>query len=658
MDEIEAGPPLFILSFRQRDELAEQAARAGWRVVAARRRDGVEWRLLASGAAVAVIDARGAIADGLAATRDLGEPVAANGGALLAMVSRGDVGEIAAFFEAGATHFLASPATELEFVQALRFAARHAERMTGGWRAARGREMLGWRCDPAGGAVRLTPALAARLGRDDHLTPRQLIRSLDASERHVALAAMRRLGVRGATAFAHDLPPFGRVVEHLQRDPATGAIDSLIEPLGTPPDAAAQMRTAWAGKPDAAAARRWLAERGGEGAGTTSVLLVALTRFDIVNLAYGRAAGDAILRTALRRIEEVARALFGADAVVARVAGSQFLLGIADAGDRAALAASRIADALGRPFAVDGAVALLGSRIGIAEQAATEDVAALLRRASEALAQATASDGATVSVAGSDGGAPADLLAIDLHHALERGEIEVRFQPQVAVATGRIEGVEALARWDHPRLGALGAETLFAAAERADLGIALSDHLQQLALGTAAAWRGTLATLRLSINLTAADLARADFAELFLARVAASGFPLARLTVEITETGLIADLGAAASFLSALRAVGCRVAIDDFGTGYSSLAYLKALPLDYLKVDKAMTQDIAGSARDRVVVRGVIDMARSLALGVIAEGVETRAQLDLLAQEGCNYYQGFLCAGALDETALAALVEG
>lgn len=124
-----------------------------------------------------------------------------------------------------------------------------------------------------------------------------------------------------------------------------------------------------------------------------------------------------------------------------------------------------------------------------------------------------------------------------------------------------------------------------------------------------------------------------------------SGFPRQRLTVEITESGLIRDLGPAATLLADLRAGGCRVAIDDFGTGYSSLAYLKALPLDYLKIDSKLAQDIAGSTRDRIVVRGVIDMARALGLAVIAEGVETEEQLSLLAREGCNYYQGFLCSG-------------
>ena len=248
-------------------------------------------------------------------------------------------------------------------------------------------------------------------------------------------------------------------------------------------------------------------------------------------------------------------------------------------------------------------------------------------------------------------------LVVDLRRGIARGEIDVLFQPQVALKSGTIVGVEALARWEHPRLGAIGAEPLFAAAERAGLGPALSAHVQALALSRAAAWPGSLSALRLSVNVTAQDLGRADFAGVFLGRVQASGFPVARVTAEITETGLIAELEQAAARLETLRAAGCRVAIDDFGTGYSSLAYLKALPLDYLKIDRALSQDIAGSARDRAVVRGVIGIARALGLAVIAEGVETAEQRDLLAAEGCDLYQGFLCAEAVDVDALARLVE-
>ena len=140
-----------------------------------------------------------------------------------------------------------------------------------------------------------------------------------------------------------------------------------------------------------------------------------------------------------------------------------------------------------------------------------------------------------------------------------------------------------------------------------------------------------------------------------LRMVDGSGFPRSRLTVEITESGLIEDIGAASALLRALRAEGLAVAIDDFGTGYSSLAYLKNLPLDYLKIDSGLAQDIAGTARDRIIVRGVIHMAKSLGLKVIAEGVETEQQLDLLAREGCDFYQGFLRSAGISSADLVSL---
>ncbi|MDR6853384.1 diguanylate cyclase (GGDEF)-like protein [Sphingomonas sp. BE123] len=640
--------PLFLLSFRQRDELAGLAARAGWRVVAARRGEGADRRFLASGAAVAVVDARGSVADGLAAVRALAGQVSAAGGALLVLVSRGDAGRLGEFYDAGATQFLASPMREVEFVQALRFAARHARRVAGDAGAApMAGEPLGWRYDPALRSLQLTPALAAMLDLAPAPSLRALLTRVEARDRGAMRAALARLrdGIQ-ATAFAHDLPGAGRVVEHLQRDARTGRIHALIERLGEV-DAGAVVRDVLTGVRDEAGMRRWIARRLDDGV-TVAVVLVTLGRFDMVNTSYGRDAGDAVLRAASTRIGEAARAALGRRAVVARMGGAEFLVAAegADATQLAAAAAA-IADAMARPFVIGDAIAPVGARVATAIARTGDDAAALLRRAGDALS----------GTAQPDGAAPVERLALDLRRAMEAGEIELRLQPQVAVATGAIVGVEALARWRHPQHGEVGAETLFAAAACAELEVALSEHVQRLALAQAARWPAALRPLRLSVNVTAADVARAGFADLFLDWVDSSGFPRSRLTVEITEGGLIDDLGEASRLLSELRAAGCRVAIDDFGTGYSSLAYLKALPLDYLKVDRKLTQDITGSARDRIVVRGVIDMARSLGLTVIAEGVETPEQLDLLAKEGCQYYQGYLCAEPLTLPELLALVE-
>jgi EAL domain-containing protein (putative c-di-GMP-specific phosphodiesterase class I)/DNA-binding response OmpR family regulator len=650
---------LFILSFRQRDELAALAAGAGWQVVAARRAAGAERRFLSSGAAVAVIDARGAVADGLAATRALSDTIEANGGALLVLVSRGDIAMLGDFHDAGATHFLASPSSEAEFLQMLRFAARHAERLAGEWRHGSRKRELGWRYDPASGAARLAPALAELLGLDEQADVATLLRRIDRPERGTAIAALRRLSTgRPVTAFAHDMVGHGRVVQHLQLDPESGRIDAVVEMLGAVPMPEQGLDEALGDGRDGAAARGWINRQlDAPGDVPLFAMMIALNRFDVINTAYGRTAGDHLLRATSGRIADVVDDLLGKQARAARLGGSSFLVAARAERGRVDLVAERVARELARPFVVGESIAVLGCRIGLAEATSGDDAASLLRRASEALADARDSDSATMRVAGQDGGdGTIDRLSVELHHAIDRREIEILFQPQVSASTGIMLGVEALARWEHGEHGTIGAETLFAAAARADLEIGLSDHIQRLALERAAAWPVTMSGLRLSLNLTAADIARPGFADLFLDRVDASGFPRNRLTVEITESGLIDDLGNAAALLTTLRSAGCRVAIDDFGTGYSSLAYLKALPLDYLKIDKQLAQDITGTARDRVVVRGVIEMARSLGLTVIAEGVETAEQLDLLAKEGCQVYQGFLCSGAVTSVALEELL--
>ncbi|HEY0623840.1 bifunctional diguanylate cyclase/phosphodiesterase, partial [Sphingomonas sp.] len=588
------------------------------------------------------------VEEGLAAARALAGVAAATGGALLALVSRNDSARLGEFYDAGATHFLASPMREAEFVQALRFAARHAERVGGEGPVIVGdAEPLGWRYDPALASIQVTPGLAAMLGLGEAPSVRAMLRRVESGDRRALRAAFGRLrdGL-SATAFAHELEGAGRVVEHLQRDPRTGRVHALIERLGEV-DAGAAVRDALAGVHDGAGVRRWIERRLGDGQ-PVGVVLAALNRFEMVNTAYGRAAGDALLRAASGRLGEAVRELLGRHFVAARIAGAEFVVATEGAAREPLEAvASRMEEALSRPFVIGDEITPLGARTAIALSEPDDNAAALLRRASDALAGNDAPPGAV----------PLDTLAVDLRRAMEAGEIELRFQPQVAVSTGAVAGVEALARWRHAT-GEIGAEMLFAAAARAGLELALSEHVQRLALGQAARWPAALRGLRLSVNVTAADVARINFADLFLDWVDASGFPRGRLTVEITEGGLIGDLSEAARLLAELRTAGCRVAIDDFGTGYSSLAYLKALPLDYLKIDRKLTQDIAGSARDRVVVRGVIDMARSLGLAVVAEGVETQQQLDLLAKEGCQFYQGYLCAEPLTVAELETLVDG
>ncbi|MFT3976154.1 MAG: GGDEF domain-containing phosphodiesterase [Sphingomonas bacterium] len=398
---------------------------------------------------------------------------------------------------------------------------------------------------------------------------------------------------------------------------------------------------------------RFLAAREGEGDGL-AMIVIGLTRFDIVNAAFGRSVGDTLLAAAFARVVDALSGIAPEDRQVARGDGAVVEIALAVDADTLAVIVASIESALARPFDTGDAMVNLGARIGVARGGPAAELPASAR---EALDAARGSDSATVREAARTYAAPLVRLAADLHRAIDRDQIAILFQPQVALASGEITGVEALARWDHPSLGTLGAETLFAAADRADLGAALSEHILMRSLAAASRWPERLRSLRLAVNVTAADVARPDFAARFIAHADESGIARERVTAEITETGLIADLGTAAAALGALREQGARVAIDDFGTGYSSLAYLKALPLDYLKIDRSLTRDIAGSARDRVIVRGVIAMAHALGLATVAEGVETAAERDMLAGEGADLYQGYLCAGPLDSAGLAALVE-
>jgi EAL domain-containing protein (putative c-di-GMP-specific phosphodiesterase class I) len=241
-----------------------------------------------------------------------------------------------------------------------------------------------------------------------------------------------------------------------------------------------------------------------------------------------------------------------------------------------------------------------------------------------------------------------DLLAAVIAHQ----QIAVVFQPQINPVSGEVLGAEALARWDR----VAGAEQLFARAAAAGLSESLSRLVQHKALRAAAAWEGPLRRLRLSVNLLPDEMSSDSYVDWLLDEVRSVGIDPKRVTIEVTESALLSDLDAVAARLERIRQAGLKVALDDFGTGYASLAYLGTLPLDALKIDRGLIVRIGTSERDRIVVRSIFSLARDLGLSVVVEGVESTAQLVLLAEWGCDLYQGFLGAGALDEVELARFV--
>ncbi len=414
-------------------------------------------------------------------------------------------------------------------------------------------------------------------------------------------------------------------------------------------------RDALTGLPGADGARAWLDAAGQ--VGFVQAMQVGLQRLQTVNLAYGKSGGDRALVEVARRIADFVADEMEPDALIARTGGSEFLIVSREATsrDRWTWLAEALGQAISRPLTIDGEAIRLQPRTALIRGLSGEAGADLLDRLDQA--SLSLQRNATRRVLWADGSHPTRghstaSLEADLIGALHRGEIAVLFQPQFDVRSGKLAGAEALARWEHPRFGRIGAETLFAVAERGDLVTQLTEHVAQAALTAARDWA---APLRLSLNVTAEDFALGRFAQIMRRLIATTGFPPQRLTLEITERTLIADFEDCALAIGDLAQAGVRFALDDFGTGFSNFRTLKALPLDALKLDRSLVKDIARDRRDRAIVSAMIAMARALDMTVIAEGVETDDQLDLLRDEGCDTFQGFLRAGPVSASEMAAL---
>jgi diguanylate cyclase len=424
-------------------------------------------------------------------------------------------------------------------------------------------------------------------------------------------------------------------------------------------------RDALTGLPGLAAARARLEDWIGEArpdaqAPRLHALLLAINRFDTVNLAYGEAAGDAALSSVATRLTRCAARELEGPWLATRAGGSNFLLIANEAcsRERWRLFAEQLADDVARPMAMPGAVLRLSPRIALLRGVDQEGAESVLDRLAQTLAAMGPQHGRRLVWADGETSRPgrtAAQLEADLLRAIDENEIEVLFQPQYALPHDRLNGAEALARWNHPRLGSIGAGALFTIAERANHLAPLSRHIARLALRSASGWRGTL---RLSLNITPFELAAPSYAGELLEIVAQSGFAPAQLTVELTEQALIGDVQATADTLARLSEAGVRIALDDFGAGFCNFRYLKLLPLNYLKLDRSMVDGITRDARDLAVFRAMLAMARALELEVIAEGIESEAQRSLIAAEGCAFYQGFLRARPLGGDAFAVLANG
>ena len=376
------------------------------------------------------------------------------------------------------------------------------------------------------------------------------------------------------------------------------------------------------------------------------VMLLGLRRFDTVNLAYGERAGDSALVEIAARILRFADDEFDREWIASRLGGGHFLLALNEtcSRERWEWLAEALAESIAAPIGNIGELGTvrLSPRVALIRAMPSEDSGRVFDRLARTLARLDGQHGRRVLWSDGDtalAGRTAAQLEADLLSALHRDEIEILYQPQFAAADDRLIGAEALARWQHPQLGRIGAGALFGIAERVDQVAQLSHHIAMRALEGAAGWPEQL---RLSLNVTPSDLALPSFADDMAAAVQDCGFAPGRLTLEIVEQSLVGDLERTARALGELVERGMRVGLDDFGAGFCNFRYLKLLPVHYLKLDRSMVEGIAEDPRDLAVFRAIVAMAKALDLEVLAEGIETEDQQSFLRSAGAHFLQGYL----------------
>lgn len=388
-----------------------------------------------------------------------------------------------------------------------------------------------------------------------------------------------------------------------------------------------------------------------------AVLLIDLNDFKEINDRLGHAVGDLALReVAVRLLGQRATADF-----VARIGGDEFavLIGGVDA-DTAELLATRLLDDLRRPLDVGGVPLAVDGSVGLSLYPDHgEDIDTLLAHADAAMYQAKlAKRGLQTYDDARDRNGPTRLgLLSDLRQALQRDELFVVYQPKVDLNSGAVSGVEALVRWRHPQRGVLAPDQFMPAAEQTELMDDVTKHVLRLAVRQAADWRDRGVDVPVAVNTSIRNLAQLKFPDVVGQILADHDLPAERLELEITENTVTNDPVRAEVVLGRLKQLGVRLSVDDFGTGYSSLAHLRSLPIDRIKIDKSFVHGMLDSHSDRAIVRCIIDLATSLGLGTVAEGVEDEATLDLLRTMGCQAAQGYQVARPCAAEGVEALVE-
>jgi diguanylate cyclase (GGDEF)-like protein len=393
-----------------------------------------------------------------------------------------------------------------------------------------------------------------------------------------------------------------------------------------------------------------------------AVLLLDLDGFKEINDTLGHATGDLVLCEIGRRL----RSQLGEQALIARLAGDEYAVmhtcspGAQGTADALALAGG-VQLALEAPVELDGVALNIDASIGIAlVPQHADDLDSLLRRADMALDRAKVHRSRLEVYAPEHDHFDAARLALlgQVRPALERGEFILHYQPQADLRSGRVGGVEALLRWQHPERGLVPPLQFIPLIEQTALVGPITLHVIDRALEQLARWRDHDIHLSMSVNLSARNLLDPELPRRISVLLGCHAVPAHRLTVEVTEGATMADPEQAVSVLVELRALGVNVSIDDFGSGHASMAYLTTLPASELKIDRSFVTGMCQSPREEAIVRSTVDLARHLNLHVVAEGIETREVWDRLAELGCDTAQGYFLSPPLPPEELAAWLRG
>jgi diguanylate cyclase (GGDEF)-like protein len=388
------------------------------------------------------------------------------------------------------------------------------------------------------------------------------------------------------------------------------------------------------------------------GDGRNGALLYAgLDGFRLVNEGAGHAQGDRVLAAAAHKLREVC----GARVPMCRTAGDEFAIWLNADTTTCELMARRVSEALAGGVPLDGQQLAAGVSVGLALYPEHGSSAQLILRAAAAMRAVKRAGGGSYAVFDPriETEQREELrIAQDLRQAVSRKELELVYQPKIDASSLQVTAVEALLRWKHPQLGMVSPARFIPIAEKHGLIEAIGNWVLEAALQQAAVWRKAGMRMRVAINVSGFQMRQDDFAKRLQAGLRKHGLQPNRFTCEITESVAMEDTQVTRSAFDRLRELGVHVSIDDFGTGHSSLATLRRLPAQEIKIDRAFVADVATDADAKAIVGAVLTMARALGLRVVAEGVETPAQRDLLVQMGCDELQGYLFAKPMSARAI------